>query len=189
MADQLIQPCQLPWVLCPQPKPREPRQPSEQLTNCWTVVSPTQMQKSDSTSVEWSYPSTVTPPTIPRPKPDPESSFTSFSPTHPGPQSQPSHSHPTNGAILHESALCLLLRRPCEVAAVLTTDSLSPNTMVFPCTGAPRQRKVLRRSMICSVQVLTATCWDPNVAVSTADCSFVNGQITVLLMKWRMSVG
>jgi hypothetical protein len=71
--------------------------------------------------------------------------------------------------------------------AVLTTDSLSPNITVEWATGTPRYRKVHLRSMICSEEVLAATYSDPNVAVSTVDCSLVE-KITVWLAQCKVPV-
>ena len=83
-----------------------------------------------------------------------------------------------------DRAVCLLCNLACILVDEFTTDSLSPNMWLFSIIGTPRYRSVLRRSIICSTQVLAATNSDPYVAVSTVACFFVYQSIGVPFIKY-----
>ena len=72
-------------------------------------------------------------------------------------------------SMIRESVVSFLdpgMKHRCCVA-VLTTVFLSPNIIDAPSMGTPKHLRVLRGSMICSVQVCAAMCSDPKVAIST----------------------
>jgi len=74
------------------------------------------------------------------------------------------------------------------MAAELITNLLSPSTIVGPSIGTLRHRSARHKSMTCSVHAVAATCFEPNVAVSTVNCNLEDQSIGVLLSWWRMPV-
>ena len=53
---------------------------------------------------------------------------------------------------------------------LVTTDSLSPNSMELSFKGTPRYCRSMRNDVICCMAVLAAENSDPYVAVSTVAC-------------------